>query len=121
MLDAHLARIAKRCQHHVGQPGQVQQPAEPGRLDVQTFSHLVLFASVEQIDGLEIVARAFQICEVLTRTIFDIGETERLLIGQRLNGYEELEIGVIVGVEPCNAPMASDPSNDLVIMIRIVL
>jgi len=68
-----------------------------------------------------IVARAFEVRHVLARAVFEVGEAEGGLIVELGDLRHEHHVGIAVGAQPTDRPVAAGARDHFIIMIGIAL
>src|SRR3546814_2869848 len=72
-----------------------------------------------EVERLQIVTRAFDIGEILPGPILEVGDPERLFVGEAPDFDEVADVRIIIGPQPGDGPVAPRTRDDLIIMVRV--
>ena len=119
MRDADDVRRTEARQHLRRQLRKLQIAAQPAFGDLQALGHPLLAAVVIALDRARVVGRPFIIGQILARSVLQVREAERLLVGEFPGFDDELEIREVMPAQPADAPMASGSTDDLEADLRV--
>ena len=106
----------RRCEaveYLLGEARQLEVSTQPACADFQSFRHSLLIALVKPVHGPGIVGGTFVVRQITTRSVLEIRKAKRLFVSQLPRLNDELEIWIVMGAQPANAPMPARPAHDL--------
>src|SRR3546814_925809 len=113
VTDFQITGIRKGAYHLVGQFRELQQVVKVLLGNRQALGHLRPDAIVIGFDRMAIIARPFEIGDVLAFPVLEVREPEGAFVIERFDPGDEIDFAVIVRMEPGDRKMATGADDQL--------